>query len=104
MLILIALLIVICVGALTVAALHATPGQAVVGRRLDELQGGGESRAALKRRRRREQSERLSSLLLVLGERLDSRRKDGIATRAFLVQAGYVNPTAPAIFWGTRLA
>lgn len=58
----------------------------------------------LEGRRRREQSERLKGLLELMGNFLTRRGASGHASRMLLVHAGYRGPSAPAVFWGTRLA
>jgi tight adherence protein C len=45
----------------------------------------------------------MKSVLQVLGERVESGRKDTSEVRQFLLQAGYVDPNAVAIYWAARV-
>jgi tight adherence protein C len=75
-----------------------------VGRQLDELEqaryGDGETYA---KRRRMARNDKLRGVLQVWGERLQETRPDNAEMRLFLTQAGYMGPTAVALYWGVRI-
>jgi tight adherence protein C len=81
------------------------PGRsAALARRMAELEeGGGGTPEAVRRRRRQARSERLTALIQALGEQAEVGRKDISAIRLRLVQAGYPNANAVALYLGTRL-
>jgi len=102
MLLLIALLTGLAVISLTMLLLQGTGNNATLAQ-LDELAtiGGGED--TLTRRRRQQRLDRMKSVLQTFGERMESGRKDSSEVRQFLLQAGYVDPNAVAIYWATRV-
>ena len=55
------------------------------------------------RRRRQQRLDRMKSVLQALGERVESGPKDSGEIRQFLLQAGYMDPGAVAIYWATRV-
>lgn len=89
---------------LTLAIAYALPGRPrAVSQRLAELQRyGDEPFGAERQRRRTERRQQLTELLKELGTRF-RRGSDDAEIRLFLVQAGYRNPNAAAIYWGVRL-
>jgi tight adherence protein C len=101
----IALLVALTVALLVVAAAELIPARPRdVGRRLAEVRElGGDAAELRERRRRQERREQIEGLLEHFGAGLGERRADAAAIRQFLVQAGYRNPSAVAIYWGVRL-
>jgi tight adherence protein C len=102
MLLLIALLTGLAVISLTMLLFQGTSNSAALAQ-LDELAGLGAGEDTLTRRRRQQRLDRLKSVLQVFGERIESGRKDTSEVRQFLLQAGYVDPNAVAIFWAARV-
>ncbi|MGH7499563.1 MAG: type II secretion system F family protein [Gemmatimonadales bacterium] len=51
----------------------------------------------------KERAEQLALLLQNLGERVAGHRRDEPTVRLWLIQAGYLNINAVAIYWGARL-
>src|SRR6478609_170241 len=102
MLLLIALLTGLAVISLTMLLFQGTGNNATLAQ-LDELAtiGGGED--TLARRRRQQRLDRMKSVLQTFGERMESGRKDSSEVRQFLLQAGYVDPNAVAIYWAARV-
>jgi tight adherence protein C len=102
----IAALIAATVGLLVLAVAQALPSRpASVGRRLEELEAVGTSGfGAAQRRRRQSSRQRWEEVLKVLGERANRGESDQRQARSRLTQAGYQTPTAPAVFWGIRIA
>jgi tight adherence protein C len=103
MLLLIALLTGLAVISLTMLLFQGTSNNNATLAQLDELAtiGGGED--TLARRRRQQRLDRMKSVLQTFGERMESGRKDSSEVRQFLLQAGYVDPNAVAIYWATRV-
>jgi tight adherence protein C len=102
------LIIILVLTAFTAALLAITllqlrSGEGAVMARLDQLHGNDGSDETLSRRRRQVRSERLKKVLQVLGQRVEEGRKDNQNIRQFLVQAGYTEPNAPAIYWAFRV-
>jgi tight adherence protein C len=83
--------------------LELRSGQGAVMARLEELHDGDSTAEVLARRRRQAKSERLKSVLQVLGQRVEDR-KDSQSIRQFLIQAGYTEPNAAAIYWAFRVS
>jgi tight adherence protein C len=54
------------------------------------------------RRRRQQRSDRLKSVLEAVGQNVAGGRNDAGATRQFLMQAGYPDPSAVPIYWASR--
>ena len=102
MLLLIALLTGVAVVSFTMLLLQTNNNGATLAQ-LDDLAaiGGGED--TLTRRRRQQRLDRMKSVLQVVGERVESGRKDSSEVRLFLMQAGYVDPNSVAIYWATRV-
>jgi len=102
MLLLIALLTALAVVSLTMLLFQGTGNSAALAQ-LDDLAtlGGGED--TLVRRRRQQRLDRMKSVLQAFGERVESGRKDNSEVRQFLLQAGYVDPNAVAIYWAARV-
>jgi tight adherence protein C len=97
--------------ALTVGLLVMVVGQLVparpasIGRRLDELETVGASGfTTVQRRRRQSNREKWEGVLKVLGERVSKEESEREQARSRMTQAGYMSDSAPAIFWGTRIA
>jgi tight adherence protein C len=103
MLALIAVLTALAVVALTVLLVQLAPGRATVSTRLDQIHGHAGAQDVLARRRRQQRADRVKTVLQALGERIEAGRKDTTVTRLFLVQAGFPDPGAPAIYWATRV-
>jgi tight adherence protein C len=103
---LIAGLVATTVALLVMAVAQAVPARpASVGRRLEELESVGTSGFGTQQRRRRQSSrERWEEMLMVLGERVNRPEADRQEARSRLIQAGYQATSAPAVFWGTRIA
>jgi tight adherence protein C len=70
---------------------------------LDDLASIGGAEDTLARRRRQQRLDRMKSVLQSFGERVESGRKDSSEVRQFLLQAGYVDPEAVAIYWASRV-
>ena len=102
MLILIALLTGVAVLSLTMLLLQSNANSTALAQ-LDELAPIGGSEDTLVRRRRQQRLDRMKSVLQTLGERVESGRKDTSQVRQFLLQAGYVDPSAVAIYWASRV-
>jgi tight adherence protein C len=102
MLILIALLTGVAVLSLTMLLLQSNANNAALAQ-LDDLSPIGGSEDTLVRRRRQQRLDRMKSVLQTLGERVESGRKDTGQVRQFLLQAGYVDPSAVAIYWASRV-
>jgi tight adherence protein C len=102
MLFLIALLTGVAVLSLTMLLFQGNANSATLAQ-LDDLAsiGGGED--TLVRRRRQQRLDRMKSVLQSFGERVESGRKDSSEVRQFLLQAGYVDPEAVAIYWASRV-
>jgi len=103
MLLVIALLTGLAVISLTMLLFQGTGNNNATLAQLDELAtfGGGED--TLARRRRQQRLDRMKSVLQTFGERMESGRKDSSEVRQFLLQAGYVDPNAVAIYWAARV-
>jgi tight adherence protein C len=84
--------------------LQLRPGSGAVIGRLDEMRSTGQADDTIGRRRRQAKSERLLKVLQVLGQQLESGRKDSTAVRAFLSQAGFPDPRAVSIYWACRIS
>jgi tight adherence protein C len=79
-------------------------GSSEVKRRVREVGVPSTADIALQRRQRREQRNRLEELMEILGRQLRGEARQSEATRELLVHAGYRSTSAPAIYWGTRVA
>jgi tight adherence protein C len=102
MLILIAVLTALAVLSIIVVLMQVVPGRGGMASRLEELHPAGGVQEVLARRKRQERSDRLKSVLEAVGENVASGRTDAGATRQFLLQAGYPDPSAVAIYWAAR--
>ena len=51
----------------------------------------------------KERGEQLTLLLQSLGERMGGKRREKATVRLWLIQAGYLNVNAVAVYWGARL-
>ena len=106
MLILVALMIAMSVGAVILFFVEMAPSRATdVARRLEEVQSGGSlaTPQVLRRRRRQEQAERLTSIIQALGEKVEVGHRDTSALRLRLIQAGYPNASAVPLYLGARI-
>ena len=106
MLILVALMIAMSVGAVILFFVEMAPSRATdVARRLEEVQVGGTlaTPQVLRRRRRQEQAERLTSIIQALGEKVEVGHRDTSALRLRLIQAGYPNASAVPLYLGARI-
>jgi tight adherence protein C len=75
-----------------------------VSRRLAELERAQHGTSeVLRRRERQARAEQLTGILEMLGERVQFRNRDVSALRLRLVQAGFPQPTAVTVYFGTRL-
>ncbi len=102
MLLLIAFLTAVAVVSLTMLLLQTNPNRGALAQ-LDELASIGGTQDTVARRRRQQRLDRMKSVLQALGERVETGRKDSGELRQFLLQAGYVDPGAVAIYWATRV-
>jgi tight adherence protein C len=102
MVLLIAVLTALAVISVTVLLLQIAPGRGGMAGRLDELQPSGGAQEVLARRRRQQRSDRLKSVLEAVGENVAGGRTDAGATRQFLMQAGYPDPSSVPIYWASR--
>jgi tight adherence protein C len=103
MLTLIAVLTAFAVISFTLLLVQATPNRGALNTQLDELNTLGSAEEILARRRRQQRSDRLKSVLQALGDRIGEGRKDTSEVRLFLLQAGYTDPGAVAIYWASRI-
>lgn len=102
---LVAILAGLCVTMLFVAIyeLVLTPARAVA-HELEEIRNTGPSPfGSVARRRRQSSKQRLREVVEVLGERVERGGLDMEGWAKKLVQAGYWNPNATRIFFGSRL-
>ena len=102
------LALIVILTALTVALVALSLFQLRAGRdsivgRLDQMQPAALQQDTAARRRRQMRSERLMGVLQALGQQVGSSRKDGVAVRLFLLQAGFPDPRAVSIYWASRL-
>jgi tight adherence protein C len=99
-------LIAITVGLLVMVVAQLVPARpASIGRRLQELETvGAGGYATIQRRRRQSSREKWEGALKVLGERVSRGEAERNQARSRVTQAGYMSDSAPAIFWGTRIA
>jgi tight adherence protein C len=102
MLLIIALLTGLAVISLTMLLFQGNSNSATLAQ-LDDIAAIGGSEDTLARRRRQQRLDRMKSVLQAFGERVESGRKDNSEVRQFLLQAGYVDPNAVAIYWATRV-
>lgn len=104
MIILIALLIALSIGAFFMWAFRVNVVQSGLVRQLQTFPTAGEIGTSdpLLRRRRQERSEKLKELLQNIGTRFD-KGSGGTVARDLLVHAGYDSPNAPAIYLGARV-
>jgi tight adherence protein C len=100
-----ALLFALSVGLVIVAVAQLLPARSAgIARRLAELEQVGASPFGVTQRRDRQaRRERWEGVLKDLGERVASKESDVSETRRRMVQAGFQNPTAPAVFSGVRI-
>lgn len=105
MLIIIAVLTLLAIGALTLLLANALPGRNVaVSQGLEQLQRTSSGVEAIHRRKRHERSEKLKGILQVLGGKVEEGRRDTSAIRLFLIQGGYAEASAVQVYWATRVA
>lgn len=102
------LAVILLLTALTVALFALTlmqlrPGRGAVTARLQQMHTGSDANDTLARRRRQAKSDRLKNVLQVLGQRVQSGRKDSSAVRQFLTQAGYPDESAVSVYWASRV-
>src|SRR6476620_10509019 len=104
MLLVIALLTALAVVSLTMLLLQSNANSGTLAQ-LDDIAniGVGSGEDTLARRRRQQRLDRMKSVLQAFGERVESGRKDTSEVRQFLLQAGYVDPNAVAIYWASRV-
>jgi tight adherence protein C len=97
--------VAISVALLVMFFVQIAPGRSsALSRGLAELEEAGRGAGdLLQRRRRLARTEQLKELLEGWGERVEKSRSDTPAVRAQLIQAGYMGPSAVAIYWGARL-
>ncbi len=77
---------------------------AALTRRLAELEeAGGGTPEVLRRRKRQAQAEQLAGVIEALGRRAEAGHKDVGALRLRLIQAGYPDARAVALYLGSRL-
>ena len=99
-------LVALCVGAAVLFVMELAPSRSsAVARRLEEVQAGGLMAApqVLRRRRRQEQAERLTAIIQALGEKVEVGHRDTSALRLRLIQAGYPQASAVAVYLGARI-
>jgi tight adherence protein C len=104
---LIAVLFACSVGLVAVMLTQLVPTRSLdLNRRLAELEqiDGTGPFAVGERRRRQARREKWEGILSELGERIGAHRSDVPELRRKLLRAGYQDPTAPSIYWGTRIA
>jgi tight adherence protein C len=104
MILVIALLIALSIGAFLLWAFRVNVVQSGLVRQLQTVPTSGElaSSDPLLRRRRQEQSEKLKEILQNIGSRFD-KGSGGTVARDLLIHAGYDSPGAPAVYLGARL-
>jgi tight adherence protein C len=104
MILFIALLIAVSIGAFLLWAFRVNVVQSGLVRRLQTFPTAGELSASdpLVRRRRQERSVKLKEILQNIGSRFEKGRDDSLV-RDQLIHAGYDAPSAPAIYIGARL-
>jgi len=79
--------------------------QRSVRQRLDDIQAiGSDAHDIAHQRRRLVQGQRVLDVLEVLGQKLQPGRDGAASDAEMLRQAGYRRASAPAIYWGLRLA
>jgi tight adherence protein C len=103
---LIAFLFALSAGMVIVAVAQMIPTRSSgLSRRLAELEHAGASPfGVVQRRDRQARREKWEGLLRDLGERVSKEATDLPETRRRLIQAGYQNPNASAIYSGLRIA
>lgn len=104
MVLLIAALIAVSIGAFLLWALRVNVVQSGLVKQLQTFPTAGQVSASdpMLRRRRQEQSEKLKQVLENLGRRFDQGGESSLV-RDQLVHAGYTSPSAPAVYIGTRI-
>jgi tight adherence protein C len=103
-LLLVSLVLTIGLG-LAVAAEVLPARQRAVRHRLDDIEAiGADAHALAEKRRRLFQGQRVLEVLEVLGQKLQPGRDGAASDAEMLRQAGYRRSSAPAIYWGVRLA
>jgi tight adherence protein C len=73
-----------------------------IGRQLAQLRDEGQEEH--RGTRRQGQLDRLGHIVEQLGERVTGHRHDTASVRTHLLQAGYLHPTAVAMYWGARVS
>ncbi len=106
MLFLIAALIASSIALAVTAAARAVPARPRgITRQLAELERGlTGAREEEAKRLRFERSSRIKEVLEWLGTSFANSGRDGPTTRQFLMWAGYREASAPAVYWGARIA
>jgi tight adherence protein C len=99
---LVATLVAVAVVGLVFLAGQLVPGRPDMIRRLEEMPGTS-SVAAAERRHRAQRAERLRELLAALGTRTQGDSEAPSKAQRLLVSAGFISPTAVAVFYGARL-
>ncbi len=103
MLYLVALLAAMSAALLVVFVGQVSPSRPVgLTRQLDELRRA--SGVLGRDNVMKERGEQLTLLLQSLGERMGGKRRDEGTVRLWLIQAGFLNVNAVAVYWGARLA
>ena len=103
MILAIAILIAISIGALLLWVFRVNVVPSGLVRQLQTFPTHGEITASdpIRRRQRQESSEKLKAILENLGRRFD-KGDDASVVRDQLIHAGYTSPGAVAIYFGTR--
>lgn len=105
MIFVIALLVMLTVTLLGLAVSQAVPSRPrAITRRLAEMQRVNYGTIALDQARRQDRRQQMELFLRRLGSRLEEGSGDSSEMRQYLVQAGYRNPSAVSIYWGSRVA
>jgi tight adherence protein C len=98
--------LVLTIGLALIVAMEVVPAkERAVRHRLDDIEAiGSDSHALAEKRRRLVQGQRVLEILEVLGQKLQPGRDGAASDTDMLRQAGYRKSSAPAIYWGLRLA
>lgn len=98
--------LVLTIGLALIVAMEVMPAkERAVRHRLDDIEAiGSDSHALAEKRRRLVQGQRVLEILEVLGQKLQPGRDGAASDTDMLRQAGYRKSSAPAIYWGLRLA
>ncbi|HUF68541.1 MAG TPA: type II secretion system F family protein [Longimicrobiales bacterium] len=98
--------LVLTIGLVLIVAMEVVPAkERAVRHRLDDIEAiGSDPHALAEKRRRLVQGQRVLEILEVLGHKLQPGRDGAASDTDMLRQAGYRKSSAPAIYWGLRLA